>query len=63
MDAKATCTGNHDGHLCHLGATMTTVQRLNEIKELVRNPQYICRNCGRVAGCAENLCNPEPLKA
>lgn len=62
MEEKITCTGDHSGHLCLLGAMMTSVQRLNEIKTLVRDPKYICRNCGRVAACAESLCNPEPLK-
>ncbi|MHB9028440.1 MAG: hypothetical protein ACYC9O_06705 [Candidatus Latescibacterota bacterium] len=57
-----TCIGNHGGHLCFLGATMSSYDKLDEIKPLVRNPQFICGNCGRVAACADNLCNPKPLK-
>ena len=35
--------------------------KLDEVKELVQNPQFICFNCGRVADDAQNLCNPMPL--
>jgi hypothetical protein len=62
MEDTKTCIGDHEGHLCIRGTTMFTYDRLNEVKPLVRNPEFICGNCGRVANCAVNLCNPEPLK-
>jgi hypothetical protein len=34
---------------------------LDQIKELVKNPKFICKKCGRVAALEENLCEPVPL--
>ena len=56
--AEMTCSGEHSGHLCVFASN----QKFDEIKEITRNPEYICFNCGRVADCKENLCNPMPLK-
>ncbi len=55
--SAAVCTGEHSGHICVLASN----QKFDEIKELTRSPQFICFNCGRVADCKENLCNPMPL--
>jgi hypothetical protein len=33
-----------------------------KITALVKNPQYICKSCGRVANKATNLCQPTALK-
>ena len=35
---------------------------LKKIKSLVKDPQFICESCGRVADKAKNLCQPVPLK-
>lgn len=56
MSKKTTCKGKHEGHLCVLASQ----EKFDTIKELTRNPQYICFNCGRVANEACNLCNPMP---
>lgn len=48
----------HPGHLCMLAAA----GKIDEIKYLVKAPQYVCFNCGRVADKDGNLCNPMPLK-
>ncbi len=55
---KNVCYGDHVGHLCVLASD----EKIEEIKELTKNPEYICFNCGRVADCEANLCNPMPLK-
>lgn len=55
---KGECKGDHQGHLCVLASN----DRIDSIKELTRNPEYICFNCGRVADCDDNLCNPMSLK-
>jgi hypothetical protein len=34
---------------------------LQEYKKYVRNAKFVCRNCGRAAAKAENLCDPEEL--
>lgn len=51
------CVGDHDGHLCVLASD----QKIEEIKELAKNPKFICFNCGRVADSEHNLCNPMPI--
>ena len=35
---------------------------MEQIKELAGAPHFICFNCGRVADCEANLCNPMPLE-
>ena len=54
---KKICKGDHEGHLCLL----VSQRKFDRIRELVRNPRYICFNCGRVADSEQNLCNPMPL--
>jgi hypothetical protein len=54
---KNVCYGDHTGHLCVLASD----EKFEEIKQLTRNPKFICFNCGRVADCEANLCNPMPL--
>ena len=49
-----TCTGNHKIHICDLAGE----KKFAEIKELTRDPQFMCFNCGRVANAKDNLCNP-----
>ena len=55
--SKHTCSGNHEGHLCVLASK----ERFEEIKDLTKEPEFICFNCGRVANEAKSLCNPMPL--
>jgi hypothetical protein len=52
------CTGKHEGHLCMYASKGL----IDQIKELTREPKYICFNCGRVADCDANLCNPMSLQ-
>ena len=55
--AKPVCKGEHTGHLCVLAGQ----GKFGDIKDLARRPRFICFNCGRVAECDANLCNPMPL--
>ena len=34
---------------------------LDQMKTLVKDPNYICKKCGRAANKAENLCEPAAL--
>ena len=34
---------------------------IEKVKPLVNSPKYICKNCGRAANEAENLCQPEQM--
>jgi hypothetical protein len=56
--AEQICHGEHSGHICVLASN----QKFKEIKTLTQQPKFICFNCGRVADCKENLCNPMPIK-
>ena len=51
----------HDKHLCFLDNIGYVKSNLEKYKELVRHPNYVCKNCGRVAVDDRNLCKPEPL--
>lgn len=51
----------HDKHLCYLNNLGFPTTHSQEYKALVRNPQFMCTNCGRVANDAKNLCKPEKL--
>ncbi len=52
--ADNTCKGDHEGHSC----VLSSKGLFDTIKEITRNPQYICFNYGRVADSEVNLCNP-----
>ncbi len=49
---------NHEHHMCQLVLNATPT---DELKELVRNAEYICDICGRTAAKDENLCAPQKL--
>ena len=51
------CKGEHGGHLC----VLVSEKKLDAVRELVKDPKFICFNCGRVADHEHNLCNPMPL--
>ncbi len=54
---KDKCQGQHEGHICVLASKGL----FEDIKKITANPRFICFNCGRVADCSDNLCNPMPL--
>lgn len=56
--SESKCDGDHNGHICVLASQ----GKFEEIKEITKNPNYICFNCGRVANSKDNLCNPMPLE-
>ena len=51
----------HDRHLCFLDNIGYVKANLDMIKQLVRNPNFVCKSCGRSAAREENLCDPERL--
>jgi hypothetical protein len=55
---QGSCKGDHEGHLC----VMASKGLFQEIKQVARSPRFICFNCGRVADCDVNLCNPMPIE-
>lgn len=51
----------HDKHLCYLNNIGFLASNPDDYKALLRNAKYVCKNCGRAAAEAKNLCKPEPL--
>ena len=49
----------HDKHLCSLVANGL---HIDDYKNYVKNPSFVCKQCGRVAAKDENLCFPLPLE-
>ena len=52
----------HDRHMCYLVNLGFHTQHKAPFKKLIKGAQFYCKNCGRAAAHAENLCNPEPLE-
>ena len=52
--AKHTHTGSHDTKLCAMTCCPGSI-KLTQLKPLVKDPKYICSECGRTAAKAENL--------
>lgn len=51
----------HDKHLCYLNNLGFQNTNEKEYKQLVKNPEFLCKNCGRVAASERNLCKPVKL--
>jgi hypothetical protein len=51
---KEICSGDHTLHICELASH----EKFKEIKDLAKDPNYMCFNCGRVADEENNLCYP-----
>ena len=48
---------HEENHLCRI----IIRKDLGRIRDLVKDARYYCKNCGRAAHDAENLCNPSAL--
>ena len=51
----------HEKHLCLLQNTGYLKENFDDYKNLVRNPKFVCKGCGRTAANDTSLCAPEPL--
>jgi rubrerythrin len=51
----------HDKHLCYLNNLGFQISHPKEYRELVKDGQYMCKVCGRVAASDKNLCKPVKL--
>jgi hypothetical protein len=54
---------NHPHHLCKLTSDGLHKTDPKAYHELVQNPEYVCKSCGRVAAKKDNLCMPAKLGA
>ena len=52
--------GSHDNKLCAMTCCPGRVD-LKQLKPLLRDPKFICSECGRTAAAAVNLCSPKKL--
>ena len=48
----------HEQHLCYLVNMRFNEKYLKEFKELVKDGQFICKHCGRIAVNKKQLCKP-----
>jgi len=56
--SECRCSEAHTGHLC----VLVSQGKFDTIRELVKQPKFMCFNCGRVADEEQHLCNPMPLE-
>ncbi|MCX6090271.1 MAG: hypothetical protein NTX88_07890 [Candidatus Atribacteria bacterium] len=61
MEDKNMPHKGHEKHLCYLQEKGYIQSNPEDYKKLVKNGQYYCTGCGRVAAKSENLCAPEKL--
>lgn len=58
---KKGCKGgencHEEGHLCRIAGRKDFAL----IKNLVKDPRYVCTKCGRAAHSNEHLCRPEGI--
>jgi hypothetical protein len=54
-------TEPHPGHSKHLCALIAGGSGYTMVKELVKDPAYICAKCGRAAREGSSLCAPRKL--
>ena len=52
------CSSDHAKHLCEIAGN----EQLDLIRELSKMPNFICRNCGRMADGSNSLCDPIPIE-
>jgi len=57
-DSKDMPHPGHEQHLCHLSGQNRHRHQPQEYAQLVKNPKFVCKSCGRVAGEKGNLCEP-----
>jgi hypothetical protein len=61
MSKTNTSCKNHQHHLCELTGNGMLKTDPKKYHELVQNPSFVCKSCGRVAAKKDNLCTPVAL--
>lgn len=51
----------HEAHLCMAENVGFVRDNLESYKNFVRNPEFVCKKCGRAAAKSGNLCQPDKL--
>ena len=52
---------NHVQHLCYMENMGYLDKHLPHYKQLIRDPKFVCKKCGRAAKSKLNLCRPSKL--
>jgi hypothetical protein len=60
-DPVMRCKDSQDCHKLNHICQIILRKDLGRIKELVKDSQFYCKNCGRAAHDKENLCNPSAI--
>ena len=55
------CKGTHDNHEENHICQIVSRRDLGRVKELVKDSKFFCKNCGRTAHNADNLCNSSKI--
>ena len=62
MSQNENCTSDvHNKHLCFLMCEGIHFNNKDAYREMVKDAQYRCQNCGRTAKSEANLCEPIAL--
>ena len=51
-------SSSHTQHLCYIISQGFNLSNESEFAELIKNPQFKCQKCGRLAKEQVNLCKP-----
>jgi hypothetical protein len=51
----------HDEHLCYLVNMGYIQSNFKDYAELVKDPKFICKNCGRGSDSKDHLCQPKKI--
>ena len=62
MTTKTDCNEKeHKMHMCELKESGFDKKDPEKFKEITKNPQFKCGNCGAETNKSRNLCNPKKL--
>ncbi len=62
MDFKKLPHSGHNKHLCYLSNMGFHGRKQKDYDSLLKDPKYVCRQCGRAAHYAKNLCKPRKIQ-
>jgi hypothetical protein len=51
----------HDDHLCYLVNMGYLESNFNDYAELIKDPKFICKRCGRGSDSKDNICQPKKI--
>ncbi len=51
------CKGSQNDHEKNHMCQIVSNRDMGRVKELVKDSKFFCKNCGRTAHIADNLCN------